>query len=339
MTLAGFHTTLDTWPRRPTPQATHGVRPPCRATGRPIDPRRRPPRRRARRDSPGAGRLPRRVQPAPQGRRAARPCRLGDARDRGRRDPGDQARRRLGRTRPGAVRPRRHRRRRRPPLARLLADPRSPRRRLHLDHRQGRARRQGQQPHRPRLAAPARWSTSSRPPASSCCPPRVASSSSSPPDPASLRSSACCATCSPSPTPARCASTAARSFDITVVHVAPSEPHSIFIDNLRSLDEAGMINLVARYDDEHGVLDVNDLDELVPDLQERTTFACGPAGLLDALEAHHAEHGLKLLTEQFRVAPPGGRRGRHRQLPQERHHRSRRPATGRSSSRPRRPAY
>jgi ferredoxin-NADP reductase len=92
------------------------------------------------------------------------------------------------------------------------------------------------------------------------------------------------------------------NFDIVVVHVAPSEPHSIFIDNLRSLDEAGLIELVARYDDEHGILDVNDLAEFVPDLDERTTFACGPAGLLDALERHHDEHGLKLLTEQFRVA-------------------------------------
>jgi ferredoxin-NADP reductase len=91
-------------------------------------------------------------------------------------------------------------------------------------------------------------------------------------------------------------------YDIVVVHVAPSEPHSIFIDNLRSLDEAGLIDLVARYDDEHGVLDVADLAELVPDLHERTTFACGPAGLLDALEQHHDERGLKLLTEQFRVA-------------------------------------
>ena len=62
-----------------------------------------------------------------------------------------------------------------------------------------------------------------------------------------------------------------------------------------------MIRLVARYDDEHGILDVNDLSTLVPDLQERTTFACGPAGLLDALEHHHAERGLQLLTEQFRV--------------------------------------
>ncbi|HET7349657.1 MAG TPA: ferredoxin reductase [Marmoricola sp.] len=93
-----------------------------------------------------------------------------------------------------------------------------------------------------------------------------------------------------------------RPFDITVVHVAPSEPDSIFIRNLRALDEAGLINLVARYDDVHGVLDVDELAALVPDLHERTTLACGPAGLLDALQRHHDDKGLELLTEQFRVA-------------------------------------
>ncbi len=93
-----------------------------------------------------------------------------------------------------------------------------------------------------------------------------------------------------------------KHFDIVVVHVAPSQPDSIFLANLRELDRAGMINLVARYDDEHGVLDVADLAHMVPDLLERTTFACGPAGLLDALEQHHVELGLRLLTEQFRVA-------------------------------------
>src|SRR3954452_7776911 len=91
-------------------------------------------------------------------------------------------------------------------------------------------------------------------------------------------------------------------YDITVVHVAPTEPDSIFLSNLRELDEAGLIRLVARYDDEHGVLDVTDLADLVPDLDERTTFACGPAGLLDALDAHHTARGLTLLTEQFRVS-------------------------------------
>src|SRR4051794_14516065 len=90
-------------------------------------------------------------------------------------------------------------------------------------------------------------------------------------------------------------------YDITVVHVAPSEPDSIFIQNLRALDNAGLIRLIAWYDDVHGILDVADLGELVPDLHERTTFACGPAPLLDALAAHHGERGLPLLTEQFRA--------------------------------------
>jgi ferredoxin-NADP reductase len=91
------------------------------------------------------------------------------------------------------------------------------------------------------------------------------------------------------------------TFDIVVVHVAPSEPDSIFLSNLRELHEAGFITLVARYDDQHGVLDVADLHTLVPDLRERATFACGPAGLLDALGRHHEDLGLPLQTEQFRL--------------------------------------
>ncbi|MGH3360947.1 MAG: ferredoxin reductase [Nocardioides sp.] len=91
-------------------------------------------------------------------------------------------------------------------------------------------------------------------------------------------------------------------YDIVVVHVAPSEPDSIFIADLKSLHKAGAISLVARYDDVDGVLDVADLTHLVPDLTERTTFACGPSGLLDALERHHADRGLELMTEQFRTA-------------------------------------
>jgi ferredoxin-NADP reductase len=91
-------------------------------------------------------------------------------------------------------------------------------------------------------------------------------------------------------------------YDITVVHVAPTEPDSIFLSNLRDLDRAGLVRLVARYDNQHGVLDIDHLTDLVPDLAERTTLACGPAGLLDALATHHDERGLPLLTEQFKVA-------------------------------------
>ena len=89
--------------------------------------------------------------------------------------------------------------------------------------------------------------------------------------------------------------------DIVVVHVAPTRPDSIFIRDLEALASAGAIRLVARYDDTHGVLDVDSLGDLVDDLHERRTFACGPAGLLDALERHHEAAGLELFTEQFRA--------------------------------------
>ncbi len=91
-------------------------------------------------------------------------------------------------------------------------------------------------------------------------------------------------------------------YDIVVVHVAPSEPDSIFSSDLHELGAAGLIRLVARYDDQHGVLDVGELSTLVPDLEERTTLACGPAGLLEALERHHADRGLELRTEAFRLS-------------------------------------
>jgi ferredoxin-NADP reductase len=92
------------------------------------------------------------------------------------------------------------------------------------------------------------------------------------------------------------------AYDITVVHVAPSHPDSIFSHDLEALDAAGCIRLISRYDDEHGILELADLETLVPDLDDRTTFACGPGGLLDALERHHTERGLSLYVEQFRVS-------------------------------------
>jgi ferredoxin-NADP reductase len=92
------------------------------------------------------------------------------------------------------------------------------------------------------------------------------------------------------------------AYDIVVLHVAPSEPDSIFADDLRKLAAAGAIRLVARYDDVHGILDLDHLDELVPDLGDRTTFACGPGGLLDAITEHHERRGLPLFTEQFKVS-------------------------------------
>jgi ferredoxin-NADP reductase len=90
------------------------------------------------------------------------------------------------------------------------------------------------------------------------------------------------------------------SSDIVLVAVNQSESSAIFRDELRDHGTAGHLSLVERYDDRHGRLDVEELDGLVPDLAERLTYACGPAGLLDALEQHHADRGLSLTTERFR---------------------------------------
>ncbi len=98
------------------------------------------------------------------------------------------------------------------------------------------------------------------------------------------------------------------NYDIVVLHVAPSRPDSIFRRDLEALDTAGAIRLVARYDDQHGLLDLDHLTDLVPDLGARTTYACGPPPLLDAITEHHEQVGLTLFTEQFRtarIADPG----------------------------------
>ena len=95
--------------------------------------------------------------------------------------------------------------------------------------------------------------------------------------------------------------------DIVLVAVNQSETAAIFRDELRAHARDGHLCLVEHYDDRDGLLDVESLDVLVPDLSERLTYACGPAGLLDALEQHHAERGLRLTTERFRpvLVEPG----------------------------------
>jgi stearoyl-CoA 9-desaturase NADPH oxidoreductase len=89
--------------------------------------------------------------------------------------------------------------------------------------------------------------------------------------------------------------------DIVLVHVNVNESTAIFRDELRAHHAAGRITLIERYDETHGMLDVSHLPDLVPDLDDRLAYACGPAGLLDALEQHHADRGLVLTTERFRT--------------------------------------
>ncbi|MGA8255576.1 MAG: ferredoxin reductase [Nocardioides sp.] len=90
--------------------------------------------------------------------------------------------------------------------------------------------------------------------------------------------------------------------DIVLLHSALSRSEVIFGDELREYAAAGSLRLVELHTDVDGLLDVADLDTIVPDLAERTTFACGPVGLLDALEEHHGPRGLPLHIERFRTA-------------------------------------
>ena len=90
--------------------------------------------------------------------------------------------------------------------------------------------------------------------------------------------------------------------DIVVLHSALSRAEVIFGEELRGYAASGLLRLVELHTDVRGRLDVADLEQLVPDLDRRTTYACGPVGLLDALEAHHGERGLPLHIERFRTA-------------------------------------
>jgi ferredoxin-NADP reductase len=92
------------------------------------------------------------------------------------------------------------------------------------------------------------------------------------------------------------------NLDIAMIHVNQAEPHSIFKDELRAHAAAGRITLVEHFDDRDGLLDLARLESLVPDLDTRTAYACGPSGLLDALEDWYDARGLSLSTERFRPA-------------------------------------
>jgi ferredoxin-NADP reductase len=90
--------------------------------------------------------------------------------------------------------------------------------------------------------------------------------------------------------------------DVVVVHSAPTPADVVFAGELRELAKAGRIRLVEKHTDADGMLTADELGALVPDLAERQTWACGPTGMLDALEKHWADVGQpdRLHTERFR---------------------------------------
>ncbi|BAL90750.1 putative oxidoreductase [Actinoplanes missouriensis 431] len=100
--------------------------------------------------------------------------------------------------------------------------------------------------------------------------------------------------------------------DAVVVHSARTEEDVVFGSELRDLHRQGKIRLIERHTGADGRLKPADLSELVPDLFERETWACGPGEMLDALTEHWADAGAedRLHVERFRptvlVAGDGG---------------------------------
>ncbi|GAQ52960.1 stearoyl-CoA 9-desaturase electron transfer [Streptomyces acidiscabies] len=93
------------------------------------------------------------------------------------------------------------------------------------------------------------------------------------------------------------------SDDAVMVHSAPRPHDVIFRSELHDLVAKKKLRLTEVHTDTDGRLDIARLDELVPDWAERETWACGPAGLLDAAEKRWAEHGVRELLHIERFRP------------------------------------
>ena len=94
--------------------------------------------------------------------------------------------------------------------------------------------------------------------------------------------------------------------DVVFVHVCRALDDLIFAAQLKALadDFAGM-RLVLHYDASTGAFTPSVLAQQVPDLAERSSWMCGPAGFMDAISSYWDAQGLAspLFSERFVGAP------------------------------------
>jgi ferredoxin-NADP reductase len=93
--------------------------------------------------------------------------------------------------------------------------------------------------------------------------------------------------------------------DIVHVHSAPSSDSVIFHDELRELEATQPgYRLHLQLTQQDGKLELERIGRLVSDWRDRQTWACGPASMLDAVEAVWEAAGLRddLHTERFAIA-------------------------------------
>ncbi len=91
-----------------------------------------------------------------------------------------------------------------------------------------------------------------------------------------------------------------------VMHYSSTTPERmIFREELEKLAEKyDGFTLHQLHTDTDGMLEMKQLDDLVPDWKDRGTWACGPAPMLDAISEHWDEHDLEeqLHLERFSLA-------------------------------------
>ena len=96
--------------------------------------------------------------------------------------------------------------------------------------------------------------------------------------------------------------------DVVVHYSSTTEERMIFRDEICELaDRHDGLTLHRLHTDDDGMLDLADLDSIVPDWRERETWACGPAPMLDAVEEHWERAGLEdsLHLERFSLQLDG----------------------------------
>ncbi|SNC63599.1 Ferredoxin-NADP reductase [Kytococcus aerolatus] len=91
--------------------------------------------------------------------------------------------------------------------------------------------------------------------------------------------------------------------DVVVVQSFRAPQEQLFAQELPAIADRFGLRLITRQTAQAGRFTPDQLDLEVPDWREREVWACGPAGMLDEVEAHFEAEGLadQLHTERFRT--------------------------------------
>ncbi len=90
--------------------------------------------------------------------------------------------------------------------------------------------------------------------------------------------------------------------DVVVAYSSPTRERMIFRDEIVALGEKHEgLTLHEQHTESNGILEMQDLERVCPDWQERETWACGPGPMLDAAEEHWQKADLEdsLHLERF----------------------------------------